>query len=163
MPSPALYLSTRGRTRGVSFREAVLMGLATDGGLLLPEAIPPVGNELDAWRHLAYPDLAKAVMGPFVGEGLDAPVLARLVDASYATFTHPEICPLRPVGPLHILELFHGPTLAFKDVALQFLGNVFEHILAETGSTLNLLGPPAATRAVPPSPASAARRASRSS
>jgi len=124
----------------VSFRDAVLMGLATDGGLLLPESIPSVGAALPAWRSLRYADLAKAVMRPFVGDAVDERTLGRLVDASYATFTHPEVCPVRPVGPLYILELFHGPTLAFKDVALQFLGNLFEHILGSTGATLNLLG-----------------------
>ena len=140
MSSPARYLSTRGGIRDVSFRDAVLMGLATDGGLLLPEEIPAVRPLLEYWRTLPYADLAREVMRPFVGDRLDERVLAALVDRSYATFAHPEICPVVPVGPLHVVELFHGPTLAFKDVALQFLGNLFEHILGETGAQLNLLG-----------------------
>jgi threonine synthase len=138
--SPALYLSTRGRTRGVGFQDAVLMGLATDGGLLLPEAIPAVGSRLARWRGLSYPDLACDVMAPFIGDGLTPQELAALVERSYAGFSHPEICPVVPVGPVHVVELFHGPTLAFKDVALQFLGNLFELILSQTGATLNLLG-----------------------
>ncbi|NLF15718.1 MAG: threonine synthase [Lentisphaerae bacterium] len=140
MTSPALYTSTRGRTRGVSFCEAALMGLATDGGLLLPEALPDVRGELSGWRELSYGALAEAVMRPFVGDGLSAATLSRLVSASYASFSHPEICPLQPVGPVHIMELFHGPTLAFKDVALQFLGQLFEEILGRSGAELNLLG-----------------------
>jgi threonine synthase len=138
--SSSRYLSTRGRTRDVSFRDAVLMGLATDGGLLLPEVIPTVQSQLERWRALPYPALAREVMRPFVGDSLDERVFAALVDRSYATFSHPDICPVVPVGPLHVVELFHGPTLAFKDVALQFLGNLFEHLLAETGAALNLLG-----------------------
>ena len=116
------------------------MGLATDGGLLLPEAVPDVTAELPGWRGLSYAALAEAVMGPFVGDGLTAATLSRLVSASYATFSHPEVCPLQPVGPVHILELFHGPTLAFKDIALQFLGQLFEEILGRSGAELNLLG-----------------------
>jgi threonine synthase len=138
--SSALYLSTRGHTRDVSFRDAVLMGLATDGGLLLPEAIPTVQPLLQRWQALPYAALAREVMRPFIGDSLDEAELSTLVDRSYATFTHPDICPVVPVGPVHVVELFHGPTLAFKDVALQFLGNLFEHLLGETGSGLNLLG-----------------------
>jgi threonine synthase len=140
MSSPAQYFSTRGQTRGVGFREAVLMGLATDGGLLLPEAIPQVSSCLERWRTLPYTHLAREVMRPFVGDALPDAVFADLTERSYRHFTQPEICPVVSAGPVHILELFHGPTLAFKDVALQFLGNLFELILAESGAALNLLG-----------------------
>ncbi len=140
MSSAASYLSTRGRTRNVGFREAVLMGLATDGGLLLPAAIPAVQPLLAGWRALPYAALAREVMRPFIGDSLNERVFTDLVERSYATFTHPDVCPVVAVGPLHVVELFHGPTLAFKDVALQFLGNLFEHILGETGEVLNLLG-----------------------
>jgi threonine synthase len=140
MSSPAQYFSTRGQTRNVSFREAVLMGLATDGGLLLPEAIPQVSARLAAWRALPYADLAREVMRPFVGRALPDAALSELVARSYRGFRHPEVCPVVSAGPVHIIELFHGPTLAFKDVALQFLGNLFESVLAESGDSLNLLG-----------------------
>jgi len=117
-----------------------MMGLATDGGLLLPREIPDASDRLDAWRRLTYPELAAALMRDFVGGDLGDAVLNELAARSYAAFAHPEIVPVRSVGPLHVLELFHGPTLAFKDVALQFLGNLFEHILRQTGRSLNILG-----------------------
>ncbi|MDX9980139.1 MAG: threonine synthase [Lentisphaeria bacterium] len=140
MPSTALYLSTRGQTDAVSFQDAVLMGLATDGGLLLPREIPDFSGQLDQLAALPYPELATRIMLPFVAGSLSEAELRELVRRSYATFRHPEVTPLVPAGPVHILELFHGPTLAFKDVALQFLGNLFEHILAKTGGRLNILG-----------------------
>jgi len=140
MSSPARYFSTRGQTRGIGFREAVLMGLATDGGLLLPEGLPQVSSCLGSWRALPYPRLACEVMRPFVGGALPEATFADLVERSYRRFAHPDVCPVVPAGPVHILELFHGPTLAFKDIALQFLGNLFELILAESGASLNLLG-----------------------
>lgn len=134
------YISTRGGIAPISFSAAVMMGLATDGGLLLPEEIPPIDNEtLAGWQDLAYPDLALEIICRFAD---DIPVadLKDLIDRSYETFTHPEIIPLVKVGDIHILELFHGPTLAFKDVALQFLGNVFEYLLKKSGGKMNILG-----------------------
>jgi threonine synthase len=140
MSHNALYISTRGQTDPVSFQDAVLMGLATDGGLLLPREIPDLSSQLQALAKLSYPELATAVMLPFVEGSLTEAELRDLVQRSYATFRHEEITPLVQAGPVHIMELFHGPTLAFKDVALQFLGNLFEHILAQTGEKLNILG-----------------------
>ncbi|MBT3375744.1 MAG: threonine synthase [Lentisphaerae bacterium] len=140
MNESALYSSTRGQISPVPFREAVLMGLATDGGLLLPNRIPDVEARLDSWRELPYPALAAAVMRPFIDDSIDDGVLDSLVQRSYATFTAPDVVPIRAVGDVHICELFHGPTLAFKDIALQFLGNLFEHLLAETDSSLNIVG-----------------------
>ncbi len=133
------YLSTRGQTEPVAFQDAVLMGLATDGGLLLPEVVPDISARLDDWRGLPYPQLAFEVISPFISD-IPTADLKELIDRAYATFDHPEITPVRAIGPLHILELFHGPTLAFKDVALQLLGNFFEYILQRTGRSLNILG-----------------------
>ena len=131
------YISTRGGIAPVGFRDAVMMGMADDGGLLLPSEIPDVSDKLDDWRGLSYAELAVQVMLPFVDLSEDD--LAGLVNRSYCTFAHPEVTPLVPVGDLHILELFHGPTLAFKDVALQFLGNLFEDTLSRSGRQLNIL------------------------
>jgi len=136
----AIYSSTRGQTAPVPFSEAVLMGLATDGGLLLPNSIPDVSGEMDGWRDLPYPALAAAVMRPFIDDSITDKALNDLVERSYSTFTDPVVVPIRAVGGLHICELFHGPTLAFKDIALQFLGNLFEHLLGQTGSRLNIVG-----------------------
>ncbi|MBF0627341.1 MAG: threonine synthase [Magnetococcales bacterium] len=136
------YVSTRGGVSPISFSKAVMMGLAEDGGLLLPERIPTVTDEqLRAWSQLSFQDLAVAVMTPFLtpGEAVTAQ-LPELVRRAFATFTHPEITPVIRAGNHWILELFHGPTLAFKDVALQFLGNLFEALLAEEKGRLNILG-----------------------
>ena len=137
------YISTRGGISPVDFCDAVMMGLATDGGLLVPACFPKVdAPTLDAWRRLGYPELAFEVMRPFVGKALPPETLRRLVQASYATFDTPDVVPIRPLNQkdLFIAELYHGPTLAFKDVALQFLGNLFAEILRQRGGRLNILG-----------------------
>ena len=135
------YLSTRGGVEPVSFSQAVMMGLATDGGLLLPETFPRIdASMLKHWADLSFRELAVEVMLPYVGEDIGRDELQDLVDRSYAGFTHPEVTPLVPVGDRYILELFHGPTAAFKDVALQFLGNLFEFLLERSGGHLNILG-----------------------
>ncbi|MFA6282537.1 MAG: threonine synthase [Desulfurivibrionaceae bacterium] len=134
------YISTRGGIAPVSFKQAVMMGLATDGGLLLPTSIPEISDEtLAQWRQMSYPELATAVLGLFIDD-IPADDLRDLVARSYQTFNHPEIAPLVKQGDCYILELFYGPTLAFKDVALQFLGNVFEYLLKESGGKMNILG-----------------------
>ncbi len=133
------YLSTRGGVSGIAFKDAVIMGLADDGGLLVPETLPNVSDRLEGWSSLDYPALATEIMGLFIDD-IPHDDLRKMVERSYATFTDPAVTPVKAVGDLHILELFHGPTLAFKDVALQFLGNVFEYILAERGSEANILG-----------------------
>lgn len=133
------YVSTRGETPAMPFKDAVLTGLAPDGGLLLPETIPDVRDELESWRGLSYVELAERVMTRFVGD-IPGAQLAALLEQSYARFDDPAVVPIREVGNLKIMELFHGPTLAFKDVALQFLGTLFEQILTERGSRLNILG-----------------------
>ncbi|MEW6327615.1 MAG: threonine synthase [Thermodesulfobacteriota bacterium] len=134
------YISTRGQIEPVSFREAVIMGLATDGGLLLPETIPSISaGELKNWARLSYPELAFKVMSPFITD-IKAEDLERMIKRSYAAFDHPEITPVVKKDGIYVLELFHGPTLAFKDVALQFLGNVFEYLLLEGGRKMNILG-----------------------
>jgi len=97
-------------------------------------------KQLESWAHLDFKALAVEVMLPFVGEDLSRKELIELVDSSYSTFTHPEVTPLVEVDGQHILELFHGPTAAFKDVALQFLGNLFELLLERGDGRLNILG-----------------------
>ncbi len=131
------YLSTRGGGAAASFESAVMAGLARDGGLFLPESVPDARADLAAWSHLAYPALAFDVMRRFCD--LPADRLRSLVVDSYRSFRHPEVTPVVPVGTVHVLELFHGPTLAFKDVALQFLGRLFEYLLASASRPLNIL------------------------
>lgn len=116
------------------------MGLASDGGLLLPRNIPKIGaNTFNSWSELSYEELAFEIMSRFIDD-IPSSSLRDLIAKSYAGFTSPEVTPLVHHGSLHILELFHGPTLAFKDVALQFLGNLFEYLLQKNESYLNILG-----------------------
>jgi len=133
------YISTRGQMEPIGFQDAVMTGLAPDGGLLLPETLPDVGGKLEAWSKLSYQELAFEVISLFATD-IPADDLKKLNNDSYATFDHPEVAPSVEVGDFHILELFHGPTLAFKDVALQFLGNLFSYILENRGGKLNILG-----------------------
>ena len=134
------YISTRGGISPISFQEAVMMGLATDGGLLLPESLPKMPPEtLESRATLSFQQLASEIFSLFISD-ISADQLDYLISRSYDTFSHPEITPLVKKGDFFIMELFHGPTLAFKDVALQFLGNVFEHILEKTGGKMNIVG-----------------------
>ena len=135
-----MYISTRGGVEPLDFTSAVMMGLADDGGLLIPAEIPGVTARLAEWRKLSYPELAYELIRLYVGDTIDAASLKGIVKRSYATFAADDVIPVVPVGGVHICELFHGPTLAFKDVALQFLGNVFEHVLAKSGERLNIIG-----------------------
>jgi len=134
------YISTRGGIEPVPFTRAVMMGLADDGGLLLPRTIPRVGSDtFGQWKDLSYPQLAFEIMSRFIDDipGTD---LRDIINRSYATFDTEQVIPIIHQGPLHIMELFHGPTLAFKDVALQFLGNIFEYLLEKDDSVMNILG-----------------------
>lgn len=136
--APISYVSTRGLQAPLSFQDAVMTGLARDGGLLVPSSIPDVSDRLDEWRDLPYPDLAFEIMRLFATD-IPEDDLRALVTRAYSTFTHPEIAPVRRAGDLWILELFHGPTLAFKDIALQFLGQLYAYILDRRDGRLNIL------------------------
>jgi threonine synthase len=117
-----------------------MMGLATDGGLILPESIPQLDKEtLAAWSRLPYRDLAFNVISLFATD-IPKQDLKELIDRSYGSFEHPETTPVVHQDGVYILELFHGPTLAFKDVALQRLGNLFEYLLKERGEKMNIIG-----------------------
>lgn len=118
-----------------------MMGLGTDGGLLVPEQIPSLSDEtLKAWSQLRFQDLAVEVLTPFVGDAIPRADLATLVERSYASFSHPQITPVAEHAGRYWLELFHGPTAAFKDVALQLLGNLFEYLIAREDGVLRILG-----------------------
>lgn len=134
------YCSTRGKINGLSFTEAVMMGLADDGGLLLPEKIPVLTTEgLEKLSALPYPELAFQIISRYATD-IPAADLKELIERSCSSFKHPQITPLVKQNDLYILELFHGPTLAFKDVALQFLGNLFEYFLLKSGQRMNIIG-----------------------
>ncbi|KAJ2418717.1 threonine synthase, partial [Coemansia sp. RSA 2524] len=125
------YRSTRGQVSGQSFESVVLEGLAADGGLFIPEQLPTLPADWQtAWAELSFPELATELIAQFVGTDLSHTEVSQLVQKSYATFDTPEVTPMVQLDArTHVLELFHGPTFAFKDVALQFLGNLFEFFL----------------------------------
>ena len=132
------YVSTRGGAPAKRFTEILLEGLAADGGLYVPESYPEV--DLSKLRGKSYPELAHAILSQFMD---DFPDLKILVEKTYTkkTFGHPDIAPLRTLEPgLHILGLSNGPTLAFKDIAMQLLGQLFESVLQQENRTLNILG-----------------------
>ncbi len=134
------YISTRGQTDPVSFNEAVAIGLAPDGGLFLPESLPDITPRLAAWKNLSYAELCTEFLSLFATD-IPEDVLSKLVHRSYGTFTHPDIAPLKKLeDKLYVLELFHGPTLAFKDFALQFLGNLYGWQCEQNGKSINVLG-----------------------
>ncbi len=132
------YVSTRGTAPELGFCDVLLAGLAVDGGLYVPEKWPAL-PDLEATR--TYAETAAAVMAPFVGDEIAADVLAGLCNEAYATFRHEAVVPLVQIGNNEwLLEQFHGPTLAFKDVALQFVGRLFDHVLSERGQRVTIIG-----------------------
>ncbi|MGE9294395.1 MAG: threonine synthase [Puniceicoccales bacterium] len=134
------FISTRGQAEPLSFCAAVEAGLASDGGLYLPAELPDISGELSRWENFGYRELCFAFMRYFA---TDVPVdeLQRIVNLSYKRFTDPDIAPLIKLDDnISVLELFHGPTLAFKDFALQLLGNLYEAQIGRTGKNINVLG-----------------------
>jgi threonine synthase len=136
------YISTRGQVSPIGFTDAILMGLADDGGLLVPEHIPQVSDAtLKQWQRLTYPELALEVFSLYMNDEIPREDLKKLVDDSYTTFRHENVTPLRRLdNGRYVLELFHGPTFAFKDVALQFLGNLYSYVSRKTNSIIHILG-----------------------
>jgi len=123
----------------MSFVDAGLSGLAPDGGLLVPETLPDFRPDLDRLSGLSYPELAFEVFSHFITD-IPTEDLRGLVNRAYSTFRHPETAPSVKVGNAYVLELFHGPTLAFKDMAMQFLAQFFEYALEQRDQVLNILG-----------------------
>jgi threonine synthase len=136
------YISTRGQAPRLGFNDVLLAGLASDGGLYLPESWPQLTpSELRALRGKDYCDIAIAVMRPFIGGEIPDAAFAAMVREAYATFRHPAVAPLVQTAPDEfILELFHGPTLAFKDVAMQLIARLMDHVLAVRGERATIVG-----------------------
>lgn len=136
------YISTRGQAPELSFEEVVLTGLAEDGGLYVPKTVPRISpDQLMAWSKLPYAELAVKVMQPFVGDAMPEEDLRKMAEATYAEFRHAAVAPLVQTGHNRfILELFHGPTLAFKDFALQFLGRFLDYFLERRGEHITIVG-----------------------
>jgi threonine synthase len=132
------YISTRGDSKPRTFSEAVLEGLADDGGLLVPDQLPDLSGQWPDWIGLTYPELAVRVLQQLAPDFTEQ-ALRTCCESAYGSNYGAEVAPLNKVGPYHLLELIHGPTLAFKDVALQLLGRLFGVILEERGEELNIV------------------------
>lgn len=132
------YVSTRGTAPELGFCDVLLAGLATDGGLYVPEVWPPLPDLSDV---RSYAEAAAAVMAPFVGDEIPHDTFSKLCNDAYATFRHDAVVPLVQIGNDEwLLEQFHGPTLAFKDVALQLVGRLFDHVLSQRGQRVTIIG-----------------------
>ena len=136
------YISTRGRAPVLDFEETMLTGLARDGGLYVPETVPVLSTEmLLGLRGATYEETAFQVMRPFIGGCFSDTEYRDIIHRAYAGFGHSARCPLVQFGPNEwILELHHGPTLAFKDVALQLIGRMFDTVLARRNQRVTIVG-----------------------
>jgi threonine synthase len=135
------YISTRGEAAPLSFTQTLLAGLAPDGGLYLPQAYPHFGaEEIASFAGKSYADVAEAIISPFVAGEIEASALRGMIDGAYASFRHPAIAPLAQLGDnLFALELFQGPTLAFKDLAMQLLARLVDHALKARGERATIV------------------------
>ena len=137
------YVSTRGQAPELDFEDVLLAGLASDGGLYVPASWPKLPADAAGWSDMTYAQVAERVIAPFAGT-LGNPLgdaLGRMLDETYGAFDDPAVAPLHDLGGgLHMMELFHGPTLAFKDFALQLLGRLFDHVLTRRGQRLTIVG-----------------------
>ena len=136
------YISTRGQDGPLSFEEALLNGLARDGGLYLPVEWPAFSKaEISAMRGKSYIEIAGLIMSRFTEGELSQDQITQMADAAYRSFTHPEIAPLKAMKEdIHLLELFYGPTIAFKDYAMQFLSRAFDSALGRQNRHAVILG-----------------------
>ncbi|CAA0084539.1 Threonine synthase [BD1-7 clade bacterium] len=136
------YISTRGEAPALNFEEVMLTGLASDGGLYIPETLPHFSKEtLESWKSLNYAELAFEIMKPFVDGAIPNDELKAIIDDCYAQFRHPAVAPLVQLGHNEwVLELFQGPTLAFKDFALQMLGRLLDHVLEKRNQKVVIMG-----------------------
>ena len=136
------YISTRGGCNPQTFEEVLLTGLAPDGGLYVPQSLPSVSTEqMEQWKGLSYSDLAFEIVSPFVDGAIPEQELKRIIYASYQEFGHPDVAPVSQLGQNeYVLELYHGPTLAFKDFALQVLGRMLDYVLKKNQKKVVILG-----------------------
>jgi threonine synthase len=136
------YISTRGKAPVLGFEEVMLTGLASDGGLYVPETLPQYSQqEIASWSSLSYPELALKIITPFVDGAIPNDDLKAIIDDAYSDFRHPAVAPVVQLGHNEwLLELFHGPTLAFKDFALQLLGRLLDYVLIKRDQKVVIMG-----------------------
>ena len=134
------YISTRNSSKWFNFKDVFIKGLADDGGLYIPKSLHRYTQEdLNNFEDLQYTELAKKIIYPFIGDFVNEDDLSNIIDKSYSVFRKKNVVELKQVGDRFILELFHGPTLAFKDVAMQLLGNFYEYYLNKTNEKINII------------------------
>ena len=152
------YISTRGQAPALNFEDVLLAGLATDGGLYVPENLPRfTQEEIASWAGLPYHELAFRVMRPFVTGSIPDADFKKILEETYGVFSHAAVAPLRQLnGNEWVLELFHGPTLAFKDFALQLLGRLLDYVLEKRGERVVIVGATSREKAAIPRSASLA-------
>ena len=134
------YISTRDNSKEYNFEEVFIKGLADEGGLFVPKVLKKFSNnELNSLSKLSYQDLAKEIIFPFIGNFMSENQLSDIIKESYSVFRKDNVVNLIKIGNTNVLELFHGPTLAFKDVAMQLLGNFYEHYLDKNNQSINVI------------------------
>jgi threonine synthase len=142
MTNSIKYISTRGNAPKLSFKDVVFEGLASDGGLYIPESWPSLSKDMiNSFSSMTYQEIAYAVISPYVDSSLTEKDLKDIIDKSYSCFDNPEITPLKKLNNEHyLLELYHGPTYAFKDLAMQFISQLMDFYLKENSQSINILG-----------------------
>ena len=134
------YISTRNNQKNFTFKDVFLKGLADDGGLFVPKSIKPFKKEeLDNLKNLSYNDLAAEIIYPFIGDFMSKDDLISLISKSYSNFRSDDVVKISDLGDLKVLELFHGPTLAFKDIAMQLIGNFYQYHLGRDQKKINII------------------------
>ena len=134
------YISTRNSSKTFEFKDVFIKGLADDGGLFIPKSFNKFSkSDIDEFKDLNYQELAKKIIYPFIGNFMNENDLSKIIDKSYSVFRKKNVVDLVKVGDRSVLELFHGPTLAFKDVAMQLLGNFYEYYLNNENKKLNIV------------------------
>ncbi len=134
------YVSTRDTSKNFEFKDVFIKGLADDGGLFIPEKLTKyTENEIKDFKKLSYSELAKKIVYPFIGNFMSQGQLSKIIDKSYSAFRRDNVVDFIKLGDRIVLELFHGPTLAFKDVAMQLLGNFYEYYLNNENQKINIV------------------------
>jgi threonine synthase len=134
------YISTRNNSKEYTFEQVFIKGLADDGGLFVPKLIKKFSNEeLNSMSKLSYQDLAKKILSPFIGDFMTESELSQTIKKSYSVFRKDNVVNIIKVDDINVLELFHGPTLAFKDIAMQLLGNFYDHYLNKKNKNINVI------------------------
>ena len=134
------YISTRNKSKSFKFQDVFIKGLADDGGLYIPKSLHKYSqNDLESFKKLNYAELAKKIIYPFIDDFINEDHLSKIIEKSYSVFRKKDVVELVEVGDRSVLELFHGPTLAFKDIAMQLLGNFYEHYLDKANEKINIV------------------------